>query len=1137
MNEELTSILEIAAEAGPFQRLLASPGPIRVGRADRSGHAFAASVLAYALDVPILLVGNDPRAAEALAAGAAAFLGPERVLRFPSWESLPYEGISPGPHAAGTRAEAAARLRRAEGALVVAAPLLAVLQGLSPELGLHEPLGLRPGVTIPPDRLAARLAVDLGYSRVDVVEHRGEFAVRGGIVDLFPATARRPVRAEFFGDEIESLREFAPATQLSTRKVEGLEVHPSRELVVADDVRRLAREAAPRFRGQYRGLLERLSEGLAFEGMEQAIPLLYDGLPHLTDLLPPGGWVVVSSALRTSERAHHIVEEADALAEASGWPGPRVVHDLDGALGAKPRLELFELARPGAIELGLHGWERPGQLQPMLERVAAVRDGGAAVVLSAEGRGSLGRAQEVLLAQGLDGDVATALGDVAEGFWFAPDGEAPIAALVTEEDLFGSRRHTRMAPRLARRRSEAVAVELTPGDLAVHQVHGVGRYVGMVRRAVAGAERDYLLLEYAAGDRLYVPSDQVGVVAKYVGGEAPRLHRLGTNDWVRAKSRVWRAVRDMAGELVRLYSVRLRVPGHAFSPDTPWQSELEDAFPFEETRDQLAAIEEVKRDMEQPKPMDRLICGDVGYGKTEIAVRAAFKAVMDGRQVALLVPTTLLAEQHYVTFSERFAPFPVNVAMLSRFVPPREQQRVLEDAAAGKIDVLIGTHRLLSPDVRLKELGLLVIDEEQRFGVAHKERMKKLRTSVDVLAMTATPIPRTLEMSLAGIRDMSVVDTPPEDRQPVLTYVGPYDEDMGLAAVRRELLRGGQVFWVHNRVETIERAAARLRQKLGEEARVVVAHGQMDEQLLEKVMIDFWDRSADVLVCTTIVESGLDIPSANTLVVERADRLGLSQLYQLRGRVGRSAERAFAYLFFPIQARLTDEAHERLAAISRFTALGSGLSIAMRDLEIRGAGNLLGAEQHGHIAAVGFDTYLKLLGEAVAEMKGEPLPQERDVRVDLPVKAFIPPEWIGQEALRLELYRRIGTAGGHGELAGVREEAEDRYGQLPIPVGSLFAVASLRLAALAAGVEEISTFRSQVRVRPVGEAMGHEIADAAQGASYHATTKTLNLQPAPNLGGEALAHWIEDALTHERSGAGWGDVPETSLERAPYNRR
>jgi transcription-repair coupling factor (superfamily II helicase) len=765
----------------------------------------------------------------------------------------------------------------------------------------------------------------------------------------------------------------------------------------------------------------------------------------------------------------------------------------------------------------------------MAERVRALHDRGARVVLAAEGRGSLQRAEEVLAARGLPAESRTDIeADVAEGFQFEPDpglGGALASgglAFVTEEDLFGSRRHTRTAPRITRRKTDGVEVELTPGDLAVHTVHGVGRYVGMVRRAVAGSERDYLLLEYAQGDKLYVPSDQVGVVAKYVGGEAPRLHRLGTNDWVRAKSRVRRAVRDMAGELVRLYSVRLSAPGHAFGPDTPWQRELEDAFPFEETRDQVGAIEEVKRDMELPKPMDRLICGDVGYGKTEIAVRAAFKAVMEGRQVAVLVPTTLLAEQHYVTFSERFAPFPVTLEMLSRFVDPAQQRRTLEAAKEGKVDVLIGTHRLLSSDVAFKDLGLLVVDEEQRFGVVHKERLKKLRTSVDVLTMTATPIPRTLEMSLAGIRDMSVVDTPPEDRQPVLTYVGPYDDDMALGAVRRELLRGGQVFWVHNRVETIERKAGELRAKLGEEARVVVAHGQMDEERLEKMMLEFWDRTADVLVCTTIIESGLDVPSANTLVVERSDRLGLAQLYQLRGRVGRSAERAFAYLFFSPQTHMTDEAHARLEAISRFTALGSGISIAMKDLEIRGAGNLLGAEQHGHIAAVGFDTYLKLLAESIAEMKGEPMEPEREMRIDLPVKAFVPPEWVGQEALRLELYRRIGTAKGHEELATVGEEAEDRFGALPAPVTALMAVASLKLTALALGAKEITTYRLQVRIKPVGEGFGLTVVEQEEGSTYHPVSQTLNLDPPVNLGGEALARWVEGVL---RTAAGELAVP------------
>jgi transcription-repair coupling factor (superfamily II helicase) len=1110
--EELDRVLEEAAMTDPFQRLLAATGPVRMVHAPTPGHGFAAAVLAHALEAPVLVLAHEPRASDTLAASASVFLGSDRVVRFPAWESLPYEGISPAPQVAGARARAAHRIRQAEGKLVVVAPVLAGLQGLIPDLGSHEPLILEPGTTLAPDALAERL-VAMGYARADVVEHRGEFAIRGGIVDLFPSTARRPARLEYFGDDVESLREFTPATQLSTGKLNRAEVYPCRELVVTDEVRRRAEEALPLYRGQYRAALERLSEGLAFEGMEQVIPLIYQELPFLADLLPSGGWVFLSQSRRTAERARQIVDEAEALAEASGWPGPSVLRDLDASLGAKPRVDLTEFAEGDAIDLGVRTWEQPGRIDLMAERVRELHEGGARLILGAEGRGSLERAREVLASKGLaDAAEITVEAEVEEGFWFQPDGAgAPTLAIVTEEDLFGRRRHTRVAPRLARRRSEAVAVELEPGDFAVHQVHGVGQYVGMVRRAVAGAERDYLLLEYAEGDKLYVPSDQVGIVAKYVGGEAPRIHRLGSSDWVRAKSRVRRAVRDMAGELVRLYSVRLSAPGHAFGPDTPWQAELEDAFPHEETRDQLAAVEEVKRDMETPRPMDRLICGDVGYGKTEIAIRAAFKAVMEGKQVAVLVPTTLLAEQHYVTFSERYAPFPVKVAMLSRFVSPREQAQILEDAAKGTVDVVIGTHRLLSQDVKFKDLGLLVVDEEQRFGVVHKERLKRLRTSVDVLTMTATPIPRTLEMALSGIREMSVVDTPPEDRQPVLTYVGPFDDDMGLAALRRELLRGGQVFWVHNRVQTIERAAGHLREELPE-ARIVVAHGQMDEERLEKMMIEFWDRSADVLVCTTIIESGLDVPSANTLVVERADRLGLAQLYQLRGRVGRSAERAFAYLFFPPQAQLTDEAHERLSAISRFTALGSGFHIAMRDLEIRGAGNLLGAEQHGHIAAVGFDTYLRLLAESVAEMKGEPMPEEKEVRIDLPVKAFIPAEWVGQEALRLELYRRIATTKDHEDLEAIRVEAEDRFGVLPQPLRTLLAVASLKLTCLALGVDEITTFRNQIRIKPVEEARGLELAAEVRGAAYHATTRTLNLELPTTMSGEELATWVESTL-------------------------
>ncbi|HXJ66440.1 MAG TPA: DEAD/DEAH box helicase, partial [Actinomycetota bacterium] len=814
-------------------------------------------------------------------------------MLFPSWESLPYEGISPAPEIAARRAAAAAAMRTAatteaaagrSRAFVVVAPALAAIQGIPPDLGAHEPLEVAKGDSVAPDALAERL-VALGYARADVVEHRGEFAVRGGTVDLFPGVARRPVRAEFWGDDIDSLREFSAATQLSTGALDRISVHPVRELLASEEVRSLAERAAPRHLGRFRDGLARLGEGLEFEGMETLAGLVYPALEPPAALLPRGAWVVLAPGRRVADRATRIAEEAAALAAATGWPGAPFVSSLDEAVEGRQVLHLSEFSE--GLELGLSTWgTAAGNPAEMAQRVADLSRTGHRVLIAAEAHGSLDRARELVVERG-GSSVDTVEAPVGGGFVFRP-GRLAVAG---EEDFFGVRRHTRQQPRIAKRRADAIALELEPGDYAVHHVHGVARFGGIVHREIKGSARDFLLLEYGGGDKLYVPADQVGVVAKYLGGEQPRVTKLGSNDWPRAKARVRRAVQEMAGELVRLYSVRMAVPGYAFKPDTPWQRELEDAFPFEETRDQLTAIDEVKRDMEQPVPMDRLVCGDVGYGKTEIAIRAAFKAVMDGKQVAVLVPTTLLAEQHYVTFTERFTAFPVKVAMLSRFLSVAEQKEVVRGLTAGSIDVVIGTHRLLNSDVQFKDLGLLVVDEEQRFGVAHKERIKQMRAHVDVLTMTATPIPRTMEMALTGVRELSVLDTPPEDRQPVLTYVGPYDDGLGFGAVRRELLRGGQVFWVHNRVQTIHRAAVRLQKEIPE-ARVIVAHGQMDEDALEKEMLKFWEGEADVLVCTTIIESGLDVPTANTLVVERADRLGLAQMYQLRGRVGRSRERA-----------------------------------------------------------------------------------------------------------------------------------------------------------------------------------------------------------------------------------------------------
>ncbi|MDQ4125624.1 MAG: transcription-repair coupling factor, partial [Actinomycetota bacterium] len=692
-------------------------------------------------------------------------------------------------------------------------------------------------------------------------------------------------------------------------------------------------------------------------------------------------------------------------------------------------------------------------------------------------------------------------------------------ALVAESDITGRRSSAARRRIQSRRRQGSGPLDLAEGDLVVHEVHGIGRYKGMVERELLGVHREYLVIEYLKDDKLYVPSDQVDLVSKYVGSEAPKISRLGSSEWSKAKSRVRRRAREIAQELVNLYASRLRAKGHAYGPDTPWQRELEEAFPYEETPDQLRAVDEVKDDMERPVPMDRLVCGDVGYGKTEIAVRAAFKAVAAGKQVAVLVPTTILAQQHHSTFVERFRSFPVRVEMLSRFLSAAESKKVVADLAEGKVDVVVGTHKLLQPDVKFHDLGLVIVDEEQRFGVDQKEKLKTLRTSVDVLTLTATPIPRTLEMAMSGIRDVSIVDTPPEDRHPVMTYVGEYDEQMIGSAIRRELLRDGRVFYVHHRVDTINHAA-RVIQELVPDARVGVAHGQMDERTLEQAMLDFGDAKTNVLVCTTIIESGLDIPTCNTLIVERADLLGLSQMYQLRGRVGRAHERAYAYLFWAPDRSITEGAHERLKTISEHTGLGSGFRIAMRDLEIRGAGNMLGAEQHGHIAEIGFDLYVKLMSAAVDEAKGLPWREDGEVRIDLPLNAFIPKSYIADENLRLEAYRRIAAA-EDGELEEVKAELLDRYGgPLPEPVDALFEVAALRRLMTGAGITEAATIARNLRIKPI------ELEDSRQirlkrllpEAEWRPATQTL-LIPERVVPKTDVVAWVTDLLQQLTSAA------------------
>ncbi|HZU80809.1 MAG TPA: transcription-repair coupling factor, partial [Acidimicrobiales bacterium] len=920
------------------------------------------------------------------------------------------------------------------------------------------------------------------------VEHRGELAVRGGIVDVFPPDAELPVRIDLWGDEVDRLTTFDPGDQRSQDAVDAVHLHACRELLPTDAVRARAAQllrSDPWGRAQW----ERIAEGQVFDGMESWTPWLVDDERVLPDLLPADARVVLVDPRRMRDRAAELADEERALAAALAvtwgaadadageeaadvFPRLHVAYDRLLARCPAPVLSLLPSAEgPGTPAVTAQGWDPVfGDRAKLAARLSAMARDGYSVTLCAEGTGSASRLAAVLGEEGLsvsvvgdDADLArpgirVALAALDRGFVLP---SAKVAVLA-EADLTGRRRPHRVAKARARA-VDGFFDDLAPGDYVVHRQHGVARFAGMVTRTMNGASRDYLLLEYRGDDKLYLPSDQIEALTPYSGGEAPTLSRLGGNEWSRTRAKARAAVREVAVELVNLYRRRLQIPGHAFSPDTPWQQELEDAFPYVETADQLRAVADVKADMETPRPMDRLVCGDVGFGKTEVAVRAAFKAVQDGKQVAVLVPTTLLAQQHAQTISERFSGFPVRVEMLSRFLTPGQARQVVRGLGDGTVDVVVGTHRLLGGDVTFKNLGLLVVDEEQRFGVTHKEAIKALSDGVDVLTLTASPIPRTLEMALTGIRDLSLINTPPAERQPILTYVGEYEEAAVVEAIRRELLREGQVFFVHNWVQDIEAVAARIR-ALVPEARVAVGHGQMDEGSLEKVVLDFWEKQYDVLVCTTIIESGIDMPTVNTLVVDRADRLGLGQLHQLRGRVGRSGQRAYAYLLHPADRVLTEAAYERLRTIGEHTELGSGFKIAMRDLEIRGAGNLLGQDQSGHIAAVGYDLYVQMVAEAVAEMKGEPIRQAVTVTIDIPSDAHLPATYVAREDLRLEAYRRLAAVTTDDEVADIRAEWSDRFGPVPPPAEGLLAVAALRVQCLRTGVTEVSATAARGQV-------------------------------------------------------------------------
>ncbi|MFT3796833.1 transcription-repair coupling factor [Microbacterium sp.] len=1081
----------------------------------------------------LLSIAPTGRRAEALGAALQSLIPDAVVRHFPAWETLPHERLSPSAETVGRRLSVLHEVAAWERAgaprpLVVTASVRSALQpvaaGLT-EVGVVELVVSARGHDL--DAVARRL-VELAYHRVDMVSRRGEFAVRGGILDVFPPTAPHPYRVEFFGDEVEQIRAFSVADQRSLPgEVTEVTLLPSRELLLTPAVRERAAGLRDRFPG-LGGMLEKMSEGIPVEGMESLLPAVADAVVPLVDYLPRGTATALVDPERAVTRAVTLGETNREFLEAA-WSAAVAGADTPVDLGAGDFLTLPELREAtaarggvwwtfssfdsGATDAAADGLDSDGtavrvaaspvpsfhgNVDGATAHVGELVAAGWRVVVAASGVGLVERTRDVLAERGIaartvdtldeipDAGVVTAVVATLEsGF------ELAGLAVLTESEFYGRTigADGRVVKKLASRRRNVVdPLQLKAGDIVVHSTHGIGRFVELVQREVSSGgrgaiktTREYLVLEYAPskrghpGDKLYVPTDQLDLLSRYVGGEAPALSKMGGSDWAAAKGKARKAVRDIAVELVKLYSARMAAKGYAFGPDTPWQRELEEAFPFAETPDQLQTIDEIKADMERPIPMDRLLSGDVGFGKTEVAVRAAFKAIQDGKQVAMLVPTTLLVKQHFDTFTERFAGFPVKVRPLSRFQTDKEARDTVAGLADGTVDLVIGTHRILTEKIAFKDLGLMIIDEEQRFGVEHKDALKKLKTNVDILAMSATPIPRTLEMAVTGIREMSTLATPPEDRHPILSYVGARSDKQIAAAIRRELLREGQVFYVHNRVQSIQRVAAHLAE-LVPEARIVVAHGQMGEHALEQVVDDFWERRADVLVSTTIIETGLDISNANTIIIDRADKYGLSQLHQLRGRVGRGRERAYAYFLYDESKPLSETAADRLETIAVNNDLGSGMQVALKDLELRGAGNLLGAEQAGHIAGVGFDLYLRMIGEAVAAFRGDEVAGPAELRLELPVDARLPESYIDSERLRLEAYQKLSAAasvtaapaapGAPDAIDLVADELRDRYGAPPAEVEGLFRIARLRRRAAQSQLTDVVAMGPNLRVAP-----------------------------------------------------------------------
>lgn len=1072
------------------------------------------SAMAWSTERQFLIITQDELSAKGIARDLQFFSDEDQALLFPGQEFVPYQVYARSREGTSQRLRIMTELVLGRPKFVIATPE-ALCQKLMPKQVFKDSLlKLATGQQLDREDLSRRL-VGLGYERVELVEAPGQFAVRGSLVDIYPPNQAKAIRVDFFDDEIDSLRLFDEDSQRTIEMIGEAIICPAEETLVPPGelksvlaelkiqwqatVKRLEklkkRVAIQELNRRMEKLLGDLEQGLKPEALQRLQPFFYPEQDTVIDYFAGHPVILLDEPQRLWDRwLRYEQERAEALVDLleSGnvLPGQEKLYaeseEIKKILASNQLIafsslpQKTELVNPENIVSVQAKTMHPflGKMSMLKGDVLRWKEQHNSIVFVSGTLEQAEQLRELLLEQGIEGIIKTELtsrvrpgqvliviGDWQQGF----DYPALKLVLITEKEVFGQRTVRRSRPVKGQGTKISTFADLKEGDYVVHNQHGIGRYLGVQRLEVGGVYKDYLHIQYKGADRLYVPTDQIDLIQKYIGAEGvtPRLNKLGGTEWSRVKNKVKASVKDMAEELLKLYAARETATGFAFSPDTPWQQEFEARFPYTETPDQLQAIKDVKADMEKPKPMDRLLCGDVGYGKTEVALRAAFKAVNDGKQVAVLVPTTVLAQQHYHTFRERMAPFPVTVGLLNRFRTPKEQAEVIRGLKDGSVDLVVGTHRLLSNDVVFKDLGLVIIDEEQRFGVAHKEKLKQLRQTVDVLTLTATPIPRTLHMALSGVRDMSVIETPPEDRYPVQTYVVEHHPDLIRDAIRRELGRGGQVYYIHNRIVDLEKVVLELSQ-LVPEARIATAHGQMRENDLEEVMLAFVEGQYDVLVCTTIIENGLDIANVNTLIVANADQLGLAQLYQLRGRVGRSNRLAHAYFTFHPNKIISPVAQKRLNAIREFTEFGSGFKIAMRDLEIRGAGNLLGPEQHGQIVAVGFDMYCRLLEEAIEAAKGTQPKEIKEEKVstlvELAVSAYLPDDYIEQSTFKMEMYRRLADARTVAEVDEVDDELLDRFGELPLPARNLLQIAALRVRAFDLGIKRITQTGKEIEI-------------------------------------------------------------------------